>query len=554
MRRKHNETAPRITALYERLSREDSGAGDSISIQNQKIKLESYAAEHGFTNAVHYTDDGYSGASFQRPAWNQLMEDIKARKVGTVIVKDMSRVGRNYLEVGYFTEVIFPQYGVRFIAIDSAVDSADQTSTEYAPIMNLVNEWFVKDFSERMKAAWKAKRIAGEHTCTVCMYGYRKDPETPNRWLIDEEAAQVVRHIFQLALEGKGPGEIARILHDKQVEKPSYYRAKRQPSFQLPERPYDWDSSVVSTMLKSREYIGMTVNHKTIRPTYKSRSKIEKLDRSEWQFVEGTQEPIVSETIFYAVQEKLRPRTARKTIEGTNPLKGLVYCADCGAPMANKRQSPQPKKDKNGHPTGKYTKYQDGFECRTYTLGKKHRETACSRHYVNSETLRTLVLETLKECGKCALSDESALLKRLGSIGQSPNEKKEQQKRLNLLRRRSAELDDLIQRTFEDNFRGTLSNEKLSELVEGYETEQESAEREIAALTAQLQRDEVTKPNVQRFLERLRRYASFETLTAEMVTELLEKIVVHERIGSRNNYEQEIEIYFRFIGKVGETG
>ena len=151
MRRKQNETKPRITALYERLSREDSGAGDSISIQNQKIKLESYAAEHGFTNAVHYTDDGYSGASFQRPAWNQLMEDIKDRRIGTVIVKDMSRVGRNYLEVGYFTEVVFPQYGVRFIAIDSAVDSADQTSTEYAPIMNLVNEWFVKDFSERMK-------------------------------------------------------------------------------------------------------------------------------------------------------------------------------------------------------------------------------------------------------------------------------------------------------------------------------------------------------------------------------------------------------------------
>ena len=553
MRRKRTDHAPKITALYERLSREDSAQGESLSIHNQKLRLECYAAEHGFTNPVHYTDDGHSGASFHRPAWSRLMEDVKARRVGTVIVKDMSRVGRNYLEVGYFTEAVFPQYGVRFIAIDSGVDSADQSTTEYAPIMNLVNEWYVRDFSERMKAAWRAKRIAGEHTCTVGLYGYRKDPENPNRWLIDPEAAEVVRHIFQLALEGKGPGEIAHILHDEQVEKPSYYRAKRQPSFTLPQRPYDWDSSVVRTMLTSREYLGMTVNHKTIRPTYKSRSKVEKLDRSEWQFVEGTQEPIVSEDLFNAVQEQMNIRPGNKRLPGTNPLCGLVYCADCGAPMANKRQSPQPKKDKNGQFTGKYTKYQDGFECRTYTLAKKHRESACSRHYVNTEVLRALILESLKECAQSALSDEAALLKRLGTVRQSPDDKKAQQKRLNQLRRRSAELDDVIERTYEASFRGQLTDERLSALVEGYEAEQERVEREITALTAQLQRDEVTKPEPERFLERLRRFASFESLSAEMVTELVEKIVVHDRIGRGKNAQQEIEITFKFIGKAGEA-
>ena len=477
---------------------------------------------------------------------------MKANKIGAVITKDMSRIGRNYLEVGFYTEVVFPQNNVRFIAIDSGVDSIDQSSSEFAPIVNLVNEWYVKDFSERMKAARKAKRIAGEHTCTVCRYGYRKDPDNPEHWLIDQEAAAVVRCIFQLALEGKRPGEISRLLHNWRVKKPSYYRAKRQPNFQLPQRPYDWDIGVVQNILTSREYIGSTVNHKTIRPTYKSRSKTTKLDKSEWQIIDHTQDPIVSERTFFTVQDMLTPRPERKLIEGTNPLKGLVYCADCGKPMSNKRQSPQPAKDKNGIPTGKYTKFYDGFECSTYTLGKKHKETVCSRHGVNSEAINVLVLEALKGLSASSLSDEKALLQRLNQAKQPKDDLAQQRKLLRQKQKRSAELDDLIQGAYEANFRGNLTDDRLSSLVAKHEAEQEGLEQEIAVLDAQVKYSEAGKTDGKRFLKSLRKFTSFDTLTPDMVNELIEKIVVHERVGTRSSYEQEIEIYFIFVGKVGE--
>ena len=552
MKHKKIDNAPKITALYERLSREDGGS-ESISIQNQKKLLEDYCFINGFSNPVHYTDDGYSGASFHRPAWAQLMADVESGKVGTIIVKDMSRVGRNYLEVGQLTEVLLPRKGVRFIAVANGMDSDHPETGEFAPILNLVNEWYVKNFSQRMKAAWEAKRIAGEHTSTVCRYGYRKDPANPEKWLIDEEAADVVRKIFQLALDGKCPSEIARILHREQVEKPSYYRAKRQPCFSLPERPYDWDATVIRDILTSKEYIGMTVNHKKYRPTYKDRSQLGRYPKDEWQYIENTHEPIISEEVFYGVQDKLVSHPAVQPIQRVNPLKGLVYCADCGAAMFNKRQNPQPLKDREGSFTGKYNKGTDGFECRTFTTGKKHKETICSRHWVSTETLQTLTLETLKSIAASSLSDEKTLLCKLAQADQNQDQVPDDKKLLHEKQTRSAELDRLIEGAYEASFKGKLTDGRLSTLVAGYEAEQERLEQEIVALTRQISEAETPKQDGRQFLKALRQFTFFDTLTPEMAEALVDRIVVHERIGTRSDYQQEIEIYFKFIGKAGDV-
>lgn len=550
MKHKKNDTAPKITALYERLSREDGCDGESGSIQNQKKLLEGYCALNGYSNIIHYTDDGYTGTSFARPAWERLMQDVEAGKIGTIITKDLSRLGRNYLEVGQYTDILFPQKGVRFVAIANGIDSNDPSTSEYAPIMNLVNEWYVKQYSQRMKAAWQAKRIAGEHTSPQ-RYGYLKDPENPKHWIIDEEAATVIRRMYQLASDGKSLSKIRQILYEEQIEKPSYYSAKRDRNRPLPSRPYDWDVSTIRDILTAKEYIGMTVNRKTNRPSYRKNAKTEKLPPSEWQYIENTQEPIVSEELFYAVQEKLVKKAASKPIPGVNPLRGLVYCADCGQPMLNKRENPQPVRGKDGVPTGKLSSPTDGFECRTYTNGKNHRETVCSRHWVRTAALNTLILESLKAFAQPNIN-EKKLLQMLHNSNQNKRACDKKEALLRKKQNRSTELDRLIQGAYEANFKGNLTDERLSKLVSKYEAEQERLNQEIAELAEQLNATETNKPDGKQFLHTLRRVTSLDILTPEMVEALVEKVVIHERIGTRNSGEQEIEIYFKFIGKVGD--
>lgn len=275
-----------ITALYERLSRDDDGDGDSNSIVHQKQMLEAYAKEHGFVNLRHYTDDGWSGASFDRPAWNELVAGVKAEEITTVIVKDLSRVGRDHLQVGFFTDILFREKEVHFIAIGNGIDSNDQQSSEFAPFLNIMNEWYVRDTSKKIKSVLKARGMSGSaHTSNCACYGYKKDPENPDKWVIDEEAASVVREIFQMCVDGKGPYEIARCLAERKVERPSYYLAKRGLGNHQSDcdysNPYTWRGHTVATILERPEYTGCTVNFRTYKNSYKDK-KIKKADKSDW--------------------------------------------------------------------------------------------------------------------------------------------------------------------------------------------------------------------------------------------------------------------------------
>ena len=334
------QTEGKITALYERLSRDDELAGDSNSIINQKKYLEGYAEQQGYVNIVHYTDDGYSGGNFNRPAWKRLIADIEAGKVAHVIVKDMSRIGRDYLQTGFYTEIMFREHGVHFVAISNSVDSNDQNSNEFAPFLNIMNEWYLRDLSRKQKTAIRIKGESGKPTTNIAIYGYKKDPTDKYHWLIDEEAAAVVRRIFRMNVEGIGPYEIARILYEDKVETPAVYLGKKGIGFWKSKEdfsnPYNWSGHIVGKILSKPEYIGHTVNFRSHKESYKDKSSVPN-PQEEWLIFENTHEAIIDKETWELVQ-KLRKTPRRKdTLGEANPLTGLVFCADCGAKMYNHR-------------------------------------------------------------------------------------------------------------------------------------------------------------------------------------------------------------------------
>ena len=302
--------------------------------------MESYAAQHGFTNCVHYTDDGWSGANFERPSWKRLVADIEAGKVGCVIAKDMSRVGRDYLQTGFYTEILFREKGVRFIAISNGVDSFDHNSGEFAPFLNIMNEWYVRDCSRKQKAQYQVRGRSGKPVTNTIPYGFKKDPEEKHHWLVDEEAADVVRRIFRLSVEGKGPLTIAKILMNDKVERPSYYLAQRgrgtcQSKTDM-SRPYDWTSNTVADMLAKPEYMGHTVNFRAYKPSYKDKKMI-KRPPEEWLIFENTHEAIVDPETWKLAQRSRQTVRRTDTTGEANPLTGLLFCAECGARMYNHR-------------------------------------------------------------------------------------------------------------------------------------------------------------------------------------------------------------------------
>lgn len=331
-----------ITALYERLSRDDDGDGDSNSIVHQKQMLETYAKEHGFINLHHYTDDGWSGASFDRPAWNELVSGVKDGKITTVIVKDLSRVGRDHLQVGFFTDILFREKEVRFIAVGNSIDSNDQQSNEFAPFLNIMNEWYVRDTSKKIKAVLKSRGMSGKaHTSNSPCYGYVKDPENPDHWVVDEEAAAIVRRIFQMSIDGKGPYEIARCLAESKVERPSYYLAKKGIGNHQSDcdynNPYMWRGNTVASILDRLEYTGCTVNFRTYKKSYKEK-KSQKADKADWVIFEGTQEPIIDKETWNIVQGLRKNVRRADSLGEANPLTGKVICGECGSVMYNHRR------------------------------------------------------------------------------------------------------------------------------------------------------------------------------------------------------------------------
>ena len=538
------QTESKITALYERLSRDDDNAGDSNSIVNQKKYLESYAQQRGYTNCRHYTDDGWSGGNFERPAWKQLIADIEAGKVAHVIVKDMSRAGRDYLQTGFYTEVFFRQHGVHFVAIANGVDSDDQNSNEFAPFLNIMNEWYLRDLSRKQKTAIRVKGESGKPTTNCAIYGYKKDPENKYHWLIDEEAAAVVRRIFQLTIEGKGPYDIARILFEDKVETPAVYFGKQGKGIWKSKEefsnPYNWSGYVVGQILSKPEYMGHTVNFRSHKQSYKDKNAVMN-PKEDWLIFENTHKAIVDRETWELAQ-KLRKTPKRiDTLGEANPLTGLLYCADCGAKMYNQRS--------RGTESKPYP--YDVFECSTYKLAGQKRSAACCGHHISTKALRTLILEAIRAASTFAISDRDAFLEKVRSASQlrQAEAAKETKRKLNKEKKRISELDTIIKKLYESFAVGRITGERFDSLLAEYEAEQKALTESVSEMETQMSAFAEDTDRAKQFLELAKKYTDFSELTPPMINEFIEKIIVHAPEKIDGDRVQEVEIYLRFIGR-----
>jgi len=548
-------TEQKITALYERLSRDDENMGDSNSIANQKIYLEAQAAQRGYTNVVHYTDDGWSGGNFERPGWKKLIADIEAGKVAHVIVKDMSRVGRDYLQTGFYTEVFFRQHGVHFIAVANNVDSDDQSTSEFAPFLNIMNEWYLRDCSRKQLTAYQVRGRAGIPTTNDPIYGYKKDPEDKHHWLIDEEAAEVVRKIYQLAVNGNGPLTIAGILRDSKIERPSSYFARQGRGSWRDRndesRRYDWQSTTVRAILSKPEYMGHTVNFRTRKLSYKDKRNVA-LPPEEQLVFENTHEAIIDRETWEMAQRTRKVVHRTDTVGEANPLTGLVLCADCGAKMYNHRSYPRTTADENGVSGSVIFRY-DRYECSTYNNDRHRVENGCCSHYISTSTLRSLVLDAIRTTSRYAITNKEDFAQRVREASELRQKEsaKDVKRRVTKAQRRVAELDTLIKRLYESYALDKISEERFETLLAEYEREQAELKEAISVDEADLDDFNADTDRIEQFMELAKKYTDFTTLTPPMIYEFVDKILVHapykDDCGDRC---QEIEIYLKYIGKL----
>ena len=527
-----------ITALYPRLSHEDELAGESNSISNQKRILETYARQNGFSNLKWYTDDGYSGANFQRPGFQAMLADIEAGKVGTVIVKDMSRLGRNYLQVGMYTEMIFPQKNVRFIAINDGVDSA-QGENDFAPLRNIFNEWLVRDTSKKIKAVKRSKGMSGKPITSKPVYGYLMDEE--ENFIIDEEAAPVVRQIYSLCLAGNGPTKIARMLTEQQIPTPGTLEYRRTGST----RPYHpgyeckWATNTVVHLLENREYTGCLVNFKTEKVSYKLKHSVENPPEKQAVF-ENHHEPIIDRETWERVQELRKQRKRPNRYDEVGLFSGILFCADCGSVMYQQRYQTDKRK-------------QDCYICGSY----KKRTADCTAHFIRTELLTAGVTENLRKITSYAAKHEARFMKLLVEQNEDGGRRRNaaRKKELETAQKRISELSAIFKRLYEDSVTGRISDERFSELSADYEAEQKELKERAAGLQAELSKSQEAAENAEKFMKVVRRHTSFEELTPTLLREFVEKIVIHESValdGKRRGKlrRQEIEIYYSFVGKV----
>ena len=528
------ETDTGITALYCRLSQDDGNVGDSDSIINQKKILAEYAERNGYTPYQFYIDDGFSGTNFERPQFKQMIEDAKKGTVKRIICKDLSRFGRDYIKVGLYTEFIFPDKDIHFIAVNDDVDSNVQKDNDLAPFKNLFNEWYARDTSKKIKAVKKAKGLAGEHMSCVAPYGYRKNPDNPKEWLIDEESAEVVREIFRLCVDGYGPRRIANILTERKILIPSAYALEKGYAVRniIPKNPCQWSSTVVVDVLERMDYLGHTVNFKTHRKSYKQKKKIEN-DKSEWKIFENTHEPIIDKSTFDIVQ-KIRANRKRPTKMGEMPMfSGILYCADCGKKLSFHRRANDPDTKHN-------------FVCSNYRSDTHN----CSMHYIRNVVVEQLVLENLREVVSYvkAYEDEFVQMVMDADIKQKSKELAKKKRVPSDKEKRYTQLDGLFQHIYEDNVSGKLSDERFVKLSQGYEAEQKDLQSEIEALRMELSQEKQQSVNVKSFLSTVKKYTEIPELTSEIVHEFLDRIIVHEADKSSGKRIQEIEIIYNHIG------
>ena len=526
----------KITPLYERLSRDDELQGESNSISNQKQMLEDFARRNGLPNPTHFTDDGISGTRFDRPGFLAMMEEVEAGRVEAIVIKDMSRLGRDYLKVGQVMEVL-RQRGVRLIAINDGVDSL-KGDDDFTPFRNIMNEFYARDTSRKIRSVFKAKGMSGKHLTGTVIYGYLWD-EKREHWLVDEEAAEVVRRIFSLTLEGYGPYQIACKLSADRIEIPVVHLARFNEGVNRSKPvkdPYGWGSSTIVNILKKREYLGHTINFKT-RKHFKDK-KSHYVSEDEWTIFENTHEAIIDQQTFDLVQ-KIRSNV-RRYPNGWGeaaPLTGLLYCADCGGKMYVHRTN-------NGKRISQYT-------CSNYT--KVPCGTLClTQHRINESAVLTLVSDTLRAIAEYSRNDRTEFIHTVQEtqVAQQSADILKKRRHLATAQKRAGELEKLICKIYEDNALGKLPDTRYKALDAQYAKEQDALEIEIAELEKAVTGYEQSQKSAEKFIALIDKYENFDTLTNTMLNEFVEKILVHERSrkGSQDT-TQEIEIYFNFLGR-----
>lgn len=491
----------RITALYERLSRDDELAGDSNSIVNQKKMLEDYAKSNGYTDLVHFTDDGYSGGNFDRPGWKEMLRQIEDGSIGTVIVKDMSRVGRDYLQVGFYTEVFFREKGVHFVAISNGVDSDINTSSEFAPFLNIMNEWYLRDCSRKIKAVLQAKGRDGKPITNNPPYGYIKDPEDKNRCDMS--------------------------------------------------KPYEWAGVSVVRMLEKPEYMGDTVNFRTKKLSYKDKTAV-KNDSDEIVVFTDTHEAIIDRKTWYMVQE-LRKTKRRINTEGeSNPFVGKIFCADCGGKMHYRNEGKRAGRKWRGLPDGSVRTTPACYNCGNYNNSHDQSGKVCCSHNIQAKVIDQLVLETIQYACKSVRMDERAFVESIRSASEirEQSEAKKLKAALKHQEKRYAELDILLKKVYEDNALGRLPDKRYEMLSAGYEKEQAELEQSIKTCREQLTQYDEDTDRTEEFLALVHKYTDITELTPVIINEFVDKILVHKAEKIDGERVMEIEIYLNFIGKV----
>lgn len=527
-------------ALYMRLSRDDELQGESASIRTQRMVLQQYATEHNLIVYDEYVDDGWSGTNFDRPAFKRMLDDIDRGKINCVVVKDMSRFGRNYLEVGLYTEMRFPEMGVRFIAINDGVDTRNGVS-ELTPFLNMMNEMQARQTSKKVKAAFQAHFANGAHYGAYAPLGYIKDPDKKGHLLIDTETSWIIEKIFNLAVHGRGASSIARILTEEKVPTSGWLNYRRYGTFAHiydgapEEKAYEWTIAQVKSILKEETYIGNSVHNKQTNISFKNKKKVRK-PKEEWYTVENTHEAIISTEVFQQVQEQIASRRRRQKDGTTQIFSGLVKCADCGWSLAY------------GVNTNNKTPYAH-YRCSKYGQGLHQ----CSMHYIRYDVLYAYVLSRLQYWSQQAVQDEDELLKQLlhASDRERAAAKRRQAAELKKAEKRKVVVDRLVTKTYEDWSTGHLDKYYFNMLSQKYQDERQELDEKIRQLHEAAETAAQTAAEAEKWVELMKRYVNPTELTAELLNTLIEKIVVHEAVkGENGRREQKVEIYYRFIGKI----
>ena len=537
MKQSNNKKSRDVTAfLYERLSRDDNLEGESYSIGNQKKLLAKVAKEKGYTNLVHFLDDGISGVTMDRPGFVEMIRQLEQGKAAAVFVKDLSRLGRNYIEVGRLTEEFFPNHDIRLVAVSDNIDTAEGEN-ELAPIRNLFNEWYARDISKKRRISNKIKGNAGEPMGQP-PYGYIKDPNDPKHWIVDDEAAQVVRRVYSMTLEGFGTEQIAAQLEKDDVLTPRAYwltKGIKRPGKGKQQPPTKWNSSTITKILSLQEYCGDILNFKTYSKSYKNKKRIDN-DRENWVVFQDVHEAIIERAVYEQVQQKRGKIRKRRTNNGEhNMFSGLLVCADCGSNLHFHFNQ--------GNPEIKY------FNCSNY---KGNRGTCTSTHYVRVDFLKEVVLGEIRRLTKFASLYEDEFVKAV--IGHSQQaeqtDRKLKEKELKTLLARDEELDGLFERIYEDNVSGKLSDDRFAKMSRRYEDEQKELSEKIKKLRSEIEKQSSRSMTTDMFIGLVRKYTRARKLTPRMLNELIEKIEVFNAEKIDGVWEQRLRIHYNCVGTI----